>query len=172
MASSPRRVYWDACTWIALIQRERILDPKGKLLEDRGTLCRVVLNQAVAGEAEIATSSFSLVEVCKNPSIKKNKEDKIADFFENDYVLLVNVDKRIGLLARHIMMSGLSKLKPADATHLASAAISAAEEMHTFDDALLRLDGRVDRPDGTKLKICKPSPGGTIPPLLRLVESA
>jgi predicted nucleic acid-binding protein len=170
MANSPRRVYWDACTWIALIQRERIRGPDGRV-EDRGALCRVVLNQALAGDAEIATSSFSLVEVCKNPTLRNEKEDKIADFFENDYVLLVNLDKRVGILARRLMTAGLAKLKPADASHLASAAISAAEEMHTFDEDLLRLDGRVDKPDGTKLKICKPSPGGPPLPLLRVVEN-
>jgi hypothetical protein len=34
MASS-RRIYWDACAWIALIQQEKIRDAKGQVIEDR-----------------------------------------------------------------------------------------------------------------------------------------
>ena len=34
------------------------------------------------------------------------------------------------------------------------------DEMHTFDDALLALDGRLD---GAKLKICKASAGDPTP---------
>jgi hypothetical protein len=29
MATSPRRVCWDACTWIALIQEEKIIEGGG-----------------------------------------------------------------------------------------------------------------------------------------------
>jgi hypothetical protein len=42
MANSPRRVYWDACTWIALIQREKIAVGGS----DRDTLCRAVIAEA------------------------------------------------------------------------------------------------------------------------------
>ena len=79
MAKSPRRIYWDACTWIALIQKEAIPSSDGKI-EDRGAMCRVVLHQATVGDVEIVTSSFSLVEVCKHPQLKASREDKIADF--------------------------------------------------------------------------------------------
>jgi hypothetical protein len=37
------------------------------------------------------------------------------------------------------------------------------DEMHTFDDALLALDGRLDKDDGAKLKICKASAGDPTP---------
>jgi predicted nucleic acid-binding protein len=110
-----------------------------------------------------------LVEVCKNPNIKSDKPDRIADFFENDYILLVNLDKNVGTRARQLMMAGLSGLKPQDACHLAAAALANAEELHTFDRGLLALDGQVDKIDGTRLKICKPGPSGPVPPLLQLV---
>ena len=44
-----------------------------------------------------------------------------------------------------------------------------AAEMHTFDGKLLAMDGLVDKPDGSKLKICKPGQGGPPLPLLQLV---
>ena len=64
------------------------------------------------------------------------------------------------------MQRGFSRLKPLDATHTATAAIANVEEMHTFDDAVLSLDGLINKDDGTPLKICKPDPGGPPAPLL------
>ena len=64
------------------------------------------------------------------------------------------------------MQRGYSKLKPPDASHIAAAAIALVDEMHTFDDKLLGLDGRIDKGDGTTLRICKPSMGRPPLPLL------
>jgi hypothetical protein len=66
------------------------------------------------------------------------------------------------------MLAGYSKLKPADASHLAAALVSNVDEMHTFDVRLLALDEKLDKLDGTKLKICKPSEGGPALPLLEI----
>jgi hypothetical protein len=60
-------------------------------------------------------------------------------------------------------------LKPPDAAHLATALISNVDEMHTFDTKLLSLDGKLDKADGTKLKICKPGPFSSAP-LLDLLD--
>jgi len=71
------------------------------------------------------------------------------------------------------MMAAYSKIKPADAIHLAAAAISSnLEEMRTFDERLLRLDGLIDKADGGRLKICKPDAGGPPAPLLEAMHPA
>jgi predicted nucleic acid-binding protein len=165
MATSPRRVYWDACAWIALIQKEKIA-LSDKLIEDRFMMCRTVIEAAKRGSIEILTSTLSLAEVCRDPAIKGQKPEAVADYFENDYILLVNVDRRVGEYARVLMTSGVGGLKPADAIHVATAAISGVEEMHSFDGKLLGFDGLMDKADGTKLKICKPDPGSPPAPLL------
>ena len=162
MANNPRRVYWDACTWIALIQREKIVIGAS----DRDTLCRAVIAEAKKDRIEILTSTFSLVEVCKDPKVRTSKEDQIGAYFENDYILLMNLDRLIGEHARQLMTVGHAGLKPADAVHVASAVLGQVSELHTFDDKLLRLDGEVARIDGGKLRICTPDVGGTPPPLL------
>jgi hypothetical protein len=72
----------------------------------------------------------------------------------------------VGERARVLMTSGFAGLKPPDAIHVATAALSGVEEMHTFDGALLALNGEIDKSVGTKLKICKPDPGGPPAPLL------
>ena len=64
------------------------------------------------------------------------------------------------------MQGGYAGLKPLDAVHVASALLANVDEMHTFDDKLLRLNERIDKKDGKRLRICKPSMGGPALPLL------
>lgn len=169
MASLPRRVYWDACTWIALIQREKI--QSSEVTEDREMLCRSVLEAAKKGDIEIVTSTLSYAEVCKDPGVRSKDQSLITTFFENDYVLPINLDREVGERAHTLMRSGYTSLKPADAIHAASAAIANVEAMHTFDRVLLVLDGLIDKKDGTKLKICKPDAGTAPAPLLERMNA-
>ena len=167
MAASPKRVYWDSCCWIALILDERIVRPDGSV-ENRGALCRDVIANAKKSSVEIFTSALSLVEVSKAPDNKSDPTfDKIRDFFENDYIVVVNLDRQVGELGRELMQRGYSKLRPPDASHVAAAAIAEVDEMHTFDDKILALDRKIDKLDGTKLRICKPSMGGPPLPLMK-----
>jgi predicted nucleic acid-binding protein len=154
--------------WIALIQKEKILDGKGGT-EDRYGMCRNVIEAAKKGQIELVTSFFTQAEVFKpGDAATANLEA----FFETDYILRVNMDKFVSDRAQAIMGSGIVKgLKPADATHLATAAVSSVDEMHTYDDRLLNLDGKIDKTDGTKLKICKPDPGGPPVPLLEAMKA-
>lgn len=163
MAASPKRVCWDSCAWIAFIQKEVTAT------ENRYGLCRAVVTNAEQRKIEIATSSLCLVEVCKNPQGHSPANDAIADFFEHEYTLLVPLDKLVGSVARKLMRAGYSGLKPPDAAHLATAIVANADELHTFDGTLLDLNGKLDKNDGTKLNICKPSLGG---PPLPLLEAA
>jgi hypothetical protein len=102
MATSPSRVAWDSCTWIAHIQRENILGPDGKtVIEDRGAMCRPVLDAAERGVIEIVVSAIALVEVLARNRTSRIDDQRVRDFFDNDYILLVNVDKHLGDFARH-----------------------------------------------------------------------
>lgn len=175
MATSPRRVYWDACTWIALIQREKIRDDKGVVTEDRDALCRTVWFAAKNDRTtEIVTSALSLVEVCKSKEVVAEGGDKIASFFEHPHIDVVMLERFVGERARELMLAGYSKLKPPDATHLATAALANVDEMHTFDDKLLALNGKILKADGSKLRIAKPDAATTAPLLAQapLLEEA
>jgi predicted nucleic acid-binding protein len=144
MGSSLRRVYWDACVWIAMIQREKILRADGSVAEDREQLCRVVIEAAKKGAVEIITSALSFAEVCKNPNVRSKTEDKIAAYFEHDYILPVNLDRVVGERSCGLMR-GIGSLKPPDACHLTTAAMANVEEMHTFDDKLIGLSDTIDK---------------------------
>ena len=171
MANSLKRVYWDACAWIALIQKEKIQKPNGTL-EDREQMCREVMESAKKGTLEILTSALCLAEVCKHPDlIKSQSSDKIAAFFERNFIFVINVDTAVGEHARSLMMGGYAGLKPPDAIHLATALLSPGiEEMHTFDGRLLDLDQLLSKPTGEKLKVCKPG-YGTPAPLLEQMNA-
>jgi predicted nucleic acid-binding protein len=171
MATPTKRVYWDACAWIALIQREKIKLPSGAI-EDRETMCRMVIEAAKNGALEILSSTLCLVEVCKAPGIKKRTSDKLAEFFENDYILITNLDRMVAECGRELMIAHCV-LKPPDAVHIATAAVSpGVEEMHTFDDRLIKLDGLIGKADGTKLKICRPDAGAPPVPLFEPTRGA
>lgn len=171
MATSVKRVCWDACAWIAVIQGEKIQN------EDRFSMGREVLEAAARGQVEIVTSTLNLAEVCKTKCAPEKVQDnrglgepQLAAFFERDDILLLSVDKYVGVTARRLMMSDLPGLKPADAVHVATALVAGAAELHTFDSRLLSLNGQIQRLDGTPLTIRKPQIDKAAAPLLEILE--
>jgi hypothetical protein len=68
------------------------------------------------------------------------------------------------------MLASHPGLKPPDAIHLGTACVANVDEFHTFDDRLLALDGMIDRSDGTRLIIKKPSVPAPPAPLLDEIE--
>lgn len=172
MAAPPKRILWDACTWISFIQKEKITKPDG-IVEDRYSLCRSVIDLAASGKIELIISGLCLVEVCKEQSVAVSPKDQIGAFFDHDYILVVPLDTAVGNVARKLIMDHTAKAagsihvpKPQDASHIATAMFANVDEMHTFDGKLIRLSGKLAKLDGTPLKICKPAHGGSEVPLL------
>lgn len=170
MANSPKRLAWDSCIWISYIQEEAVVLPNGAT-ENRATMCRDVLQAAEKGTVEIVVSAIALVEVIGRNKTAGFDDQKVRDFFDNDYILLVSADKDVSDFARKLMLAGHPKLRPADAIHVATACIADADELHTFDAALLALDGKIDRKDGTRLRIRKPKVPAPPAPLLDAMEN-
>ncbi len=159
------RVYWDACTWIAYINQEKIVEEVNQTRTDRFEMCRAILDRAEKGEIEIVTSAFTLAEVCKPPNIDTSPLDRLPSFFEKSYILIVPVDMAVGLKSQKIQDSGLVNIKPPDAIHLASAQIASVSEFHTFDNRILKFDGHLAGLDGNVIKICRPIEGKPLGPL-------
>jgi predicted nucleic acid-binding protein len=149
-------VYWDACAWIAYIQKE-MPGPDSTFTEPRYNMCRDVLGKAVAGQIEIATSAYTLSEVCKKPVDPTSPALNLPAFFDQSYIVLVTVDKQIGLKAQSLQVAGVAGLKPQDATHIASALVWNIPTFHTFDDKLLKLDQVLTLDDGNQLRIIRPT---------------
>ncbi len=154
--SKPVRIYWDACTWISVINEERDVPKKNDVIENRFAMCNSVLKHAQQGSFEIVVSAFTLAEVCKDPEARTKQKNKLPLFLDHPYILILPVDKYIGVKAQVLQTTGKVTLKPADAVHIATAQYANVEEFHTFDGGLLKLDGDIFADNGNPIKICKP----------------
>jgi predicted nucleic acid-binding protein len=159
-----QRIYWDSCVWIAFIAEEKDIPFKGGT-ENRYSMCLNILEAARKGKYEIVTSAFTLAEVCRSSKVVSSPIDNLPAFFEKSYILIVPIDLAIGRRAQSMQATGLARLKPADAVHLASAQRAKVSELHTFDDKILDLDNKIIGGDGNLLKICRPSQSAPIGPL-------
>ena len=151
--ADPKRVYWDACTWLSLINEET----------GRVDCCRYVIAEARAGNVEIWTSAFTLAEVFKKNcegkamTLAESKDIEFENYIEQEFLVVVQVDYDIGVLARRLLRIHPKLKKPSDAIHIATAVLHNLDEFQTYDEEnLLPLSGVVQRQDGSRLIICKP----------------
>ncbi len=163
-------VYWDACAWIAYIQKE-MPGPDTDFKEPRYEMCRRILERAVAREVEIATSAYTLSEVCKKPVDPTSPGINLPAFFDQPYIVLIAVDKQIGQKAQNLQVAGVVGLKPQDATHVASALVWNISTLHTFDKKLLNLDKMLTTNDGNQLRIIRPTEDESPDMFLRAAEN-
>ena len=154
-----KRVYWDACSWLGLINQEAA----------KVAACQYVMQQAESGKVEIWTSAFTLAEVFKKkcddtvPAIglPAAQDVDFEDFLKKDFVIRVMVDDEVGTEARRLLRTHGGLIKPQDAIHLATAVINSLDELHTYDGTnLIKLNGLIKRRDGITLVIGPP----VIPP--------
>lgn len=150
----PKRVYWDSCTFLGLINQE-----PGKVNE-----CTAVWNEAAKGEVSIYTSFFTFAEVfktkCDSPAkpLSDEEDKKIEQLLRQQWIRPVVVDERIGIASRRLMRLHPECKKPSDGVHLATALALSVEEMHTFDHSdLLKLSDKINCANGKPLKICRPA---------------
>ena len=100
MAASLKQVAWDACAWIALIQKETIIADGIA----RYTRCRSVVDQAINKKLEIVCSALCLAEVCKNKDIMDSDESKVGAYFEHDYIITSALGRDVAEMARKLIM--------------------------------------------------------------------
>lgn len=150
-----RRVYWDACVFIGLLNQE-----PGKVND-----CSAVWAEAKKGSTLIYTSFLTFAEVfkakCEDQAkpLSEDEDKRIEALLGQKWIRPVIVDERTGVSARRMMRHHTECKKPNDGVHLATAAILNVDEMHTYDGAdLLKLDGKVLMSNGKPLKICRAAP--------------
>lgn len=127
--------YLDSSGFISFIKMEVV---KGI---ERGKIVKHILTNAARGDYPIYTSAFTLAEVNKLRSQPRNTTDvseEILAFFENEYIKLVDVDRRIGEEANHFCRQ--YGLYPADAVHLASALRAGCDVLLAWDDRFQKVN--------------------------------
>jgi len=149
MPSKPPKVYWDACAFIGRIQRE-----PDKIVE-----LEQLTELATQGKLLIVTSTLTIAEVLKEPALGPSDDEKfrsIADFFENPWIILRNVDRRIAETAAKLRIT-YEKLRTPDAIHLATAIRWQVVAFHTYDHKdLLKRNGLIGDPPLEIVKPCYP----------------
>ncbi len=150
-----RRVYWDACTFLGLINKEL----------DKHAACLAVWEEAKARKTLIQTSFFTYAEVFKARCEEKAKpmteagDKDIEAVLQQPFIEGVLVDEGIGISARRLMRQHEVCKKPSDGIHLATALRLNVDEMHTYDGSdLLALNGKILSANGRYLTICIPTP--------------
>lgn len=154
------KFYWDACCWLGLINNEAA---KHKEL-------LLVWEGAKRAQCELYTSAYTYLEVVKakpgpaDPLTEAESDKRVDDILDQPFVEVIQVDTIIAKLARRLRRAYPTELQQkADAIHLASAAHTNMDALHTYDGArpgakskLLLLDGKIPRRNGTLLRICMP----------------
>lgn len=142
-----KRVYWDACVFHAMFGKEA----------GRFEACMAIEKQARENLVVIYTSTASFVEcvwIKGNPDkLSAEHEEVITKYFQHKFIQPIIWDRPMSESARSLIWQ-FPALKPKDAIHVASAISQQVEELHTFDDYLLGLSGKVGMPP---LKICAPT---------------
>jgi len=100
--------------------------------------CRKLAEAAAEGNSIIVTSAIGLVEVAKGEGTRSAMQ-AIADFFENPFIEVVELDRRLALLARNAYWE--HGIHPHDAVHLVTAIDSGCDRLWTTDPHLLKHNG-------------------------------
>lgn len=140
--------YWDACIFLAWLKNERRPDGEMEGLAE-------VVSLITRGEVTLITSVLTRVEVLES-TLSQNAQKLFEDIFKHRNIVRINMDEHVSIFAHKIRdyyKSTGNSLETPDAVHLASAITYGAEQFHTFDDKLLRLNGTVA---GYPLVICQP----------------
>lgn len=131
-------IYWDSDVFIHRIEET----------PDKIQTLRAITDAAERGEVRIVTSALTLVEVSKLNNLEllpEWTEQRVIEFFENEYISVRTVDRFVAAMARPIIRG--HNLKPPDAIHVATAIMARVNVMHTYDgEKLLPLTGRIHQP--------------------------
>ncbi|BAK43390.1 PIN domain-containing protein [Eggerthella sp. YY7918] len=132
-----KHVYWDACCFIDYLEGN-----------ERGRQVRGVLEKAQNGELVIVTSVLSLIEVLGDKDASEKERQKIKEAMRPQCgIQLVDLTRHLAESAREFVWQYSYHKHSKDAVHLATALYvtkyQTIDEIHSFDNDLLKLDGRV-----------------------------
>jgi len=145
------RRYWDSDAFLGYLKAE----------EDKADSCQAVLDAGMRQELEIVTSALTLAEVLHvkgGSRLSPELREQIAEIFEQPFIHVINVTRRIAEIARDVYWD--HGIEPKDAIHIATALFEQIPLFETFDKGLLKKDGIIAISDGgVPLQIKPPGTG-------------
>lgn len=149
-----KKVYWDTCAWLGLINGE----------PDKRRELEIVYDAARTGTYELWTSAWTMVE-CNRENTEMHLPKPIApeglarirQFFQQPFIKRTPVDTPIANRAAELLRTTPKLGKKGDAVHLASALWWSVDALHTYDgNDLLHLSYKFTDRKGRLLLICTP----------------
>ena len=138
-------ICWDSSVLISWIRGDEIAD-KRRAIE-------TVVNSIERGTYKLAISTLIYVEVLER-TMPEGAIAQFKKFMQNRQTLeIVAVDIRVAEKAQVIRNKSSKTIRTPDAIHVATAIVCGAKLFHTFDDALLRLNGK-DEVEGLMITPC------------------
>jgi predicted nucleic acid-binding protein len=128
MSDRPRRLYWDTSLFLCFLNKEE---------QERRRVCEHLLQRARAGEIEIYTSYWTVVEVIRPKWIParipltEQQVELIQGMFQWEWLRKVQVHQTVAFAASDLARK--FKLKPADAIHAATALAKKVDALQAFD---------------------------------------
>lgn len=130
--------YWDTTVTVAYLNNE----------QGRADTCQAILDSAERGEIKIVISALVIAETLRykgKKPIGRDKREKVKEFFQRDYITVINIDRFVADLAQEIVWE--NNIPPKDAIHVASALKARVDVMETYDqDDLIKHSGKVGTP--------------------------
>ena len=143
MPNKPIPIYWDSCVYIDCIQQT----------PERYDVLAEIVTEAQNGKIVLVASALIVAEVSKLAGLGveiAEQTNRIRLFFENDFISIRNVTRRVAEDAARFGRE--HSIKPADAVHVATALHYECVSFQTYDGEskcrgkLLALDGKVGTP--------------------------
>jgi predicted nucleic acid-binding protein len=149
MAEIYERPYVDSNVYIALLKGTKKEPVKAELAAE-------ILHLAETGQFNVYASTFIEAEVIKAPGetspLTPGQESTIATYFENDWIVWLEVDRLIAQEARRVARD--FGMKPPDAVHVATALKAGCDQFLTWDEKLHKNEPNGRVVDG--VTICEP----------------
>lgn len=134
MPESMHRVYLDTSVFLAVFNQERHLEDE--FGRNRFEASYDVIKQGSKSNTEIYTSVITMSE-CPEEFSKSGAS--IEDFFEQEWIHIVEVDRFIINESRTIQRESLIKIKPMDSIHIAtSSMIGTIDSIFSYDAGFLK----------------------------------
>ena len=133
MARDRERRYWDSFCFLAVLNNE----------EPYASTCTQILEEAKKNSVELVISPLTMAETVRprgEPApIPIEHQERITDFFENDYMRFRIMDRLIA--KRSLALCWNAGFHPRDALHVAVALEEGCDVFETRDRKLLRQNG-------------------------------
>ncbi len=156
---SQKIFYWDSCVFLSRFQRTA----------GRIDTIEKITSAAEEDHVRLLISTYALSETVR---ISPSKDDEgkevvltekqveqelelISGYFENDYIIIKPLTQVIAEMAREYVAK--FGLKPGDAVHVATAIFWDVPVFHTYDDKVLKRNGKICKDGCDPLIIEEPS---------------